>query len=761
MALGVIMKSPEIARVTEQKVTEHSLATQVAYNQLSKITNNVKDDTLTITQKKKVLNSVRKKLKKQYRGIDEQIDTLIDSITGWYLGTTIDDRPTVVNIWSITGLGKTSLIRMLMDELQAANRLVEITLDNSASPDDRITVLRRVNRAVGNNRNNLCLFIDEFQNMQTIDKEGNPVRNTPYQDLWTLLSDGRFFTKEDFLEIIINLFDMVCGYWISAHKNLQLALDTSGKIEDKVSQKLKEEVDLWRSRLGSFENNYEHHIGSCDRNLIEVAGKFEDMLYSVGYCKDYEVEEIEKFVKKLSDEINDASVFTVYRVNMGYEKERVIRALKNSLMQHIDTNTYKRIIESVKAEAVRLVKSDVDSLLKAKNLLVIIAGNQDSLFAGSRSLMYTYKDIDELYENNKKLKWFDLKQLLLENIRPEQIARLGMNHIIYPTLSKKAYKQIIDDRLKIISKRVLKSYGISITYTQNLKDILFRNGAFPTQGVRPMLSLVDVMVGGAIIELCSQLKSKEVTIDIDEANKKLVVMAGKHKHTKNLLLEVSDREDDCGGKSRLSNAVHEAGHALVWMFLTGLTAEVDMAPLSMDAAAWTKPLIDDDIKEEIGMLHRYSKAEISMILGGRCAEALVFGEQNLTAGCWGDLEMATATALRLVRKTGYTTQTNTGVIAFVNNNDLWASKLMTIDDENLQREAIMVLNECRYQTEDILTLCKPILIDMVNYLMENVYMGEETAKKFLKLISELRKSIGVKPLKDYKSKLLWKGFIKK
>lgn len=757
----MLRPEPDLRRYkneSEGQVSRRVMA-ELTHNQLKKITNNCKlGKELSTAEKKKILTKVRAKLKKHYRGIDTQIDMLIDSISGWYLGTTVGDRPTIVNIWSITGLGKTSLIRMLMDELQAANRLVEITLDNSATQDERMTVLRRVSRAVGNNRNDLCLFIDEFQNMQTIDKEGKPVRNTPYQDLWTLLSDGRFFTKEDFLEIIINLFDLVCGYWISAHKNLQLSLDQSSKLDD--TTKLKQEIELWRSRSSAFESNYDHHLGAYDRNLIEVSGKFDDMLYSVGYSEDYELEDIEKFVKRLSEELREPNIFTIFRVNMSYERDRVVKALSNSLFQHLDFTSFNRIVDSVKREAMRLVKSDVESLLRAKNLLVIIAGNQDSLFNGSRSLMYTYKDIDEMYEANKKLKWFDLKQLLLENIRPEQISRLGMNHIIYPTLSTKAYKQLINDRLKIIANRVKKDYKVVLTFTDNIKNILFRNGAFPTQGVRPLLSLVDVMVGGSIIELCSQIKPCKATVDIDEKTKKLIITHGTKKTTKNLLLEVSDREDDCGGKGRLANAVHEAGHAITWMFLTGLPADIDMAPLSMEAAAFTRPLMSDDFSDESESLHRFHKSYISMALGGRVAETLVFGEENLSHGCWGDLQMATSRALNLVRKYGYATQTNNGVLSFVNNNDYYASKLLTIDDENIQREAIMVLNDCRYQTEDILTLCKPVMIDMVNYLMKNVFMGEDVAKKYLKLIGELRRSIGFVALKEYKSEKMWKRFSK-
>ena len=115
---------------------------------------------LTNEEKKKRLVSVKKKLKKTYRGIDKQIDTLVDNISSWYLGTTTPNRPTIVNMWSMTGLGKTSLVRLLMQELGVSDKLVEITMTNETSNNRyQSTILGQVTNVVQGARNNLCLFV--------------------------------------------------------------------------------------------------------------------------------------------------------------------------------------------------------------------------------------------------------------------------------------------------------------------------------------------------------------------------------------------------------------------------------------------------------------------------------------------------------------------------------------------------------------------------------------------------------------------------
>ena len=186
-----------------------------------------------------------------------------------------------------------------------------------------------------------------------------------------------------------------------------------------------------------------------------------------------------------------------------------------------------------------------------------------------------------------------------------------------------------------------------------------------------------------------------------------------------------------------------------------------MAPLSLSAGAWTRGELPDSVNEEVGILHAFYASEISFSLGGRMAEECVFGIDALSAGCYSDLENATIQALNLVRKYGLATQTSSsGCVSFVNPQDFNSPYLMTIDDEQLQREAALIISECRRQVEDIIISCKGVLIDMVEFLQKNVYMSKKQSTVFLKEIDRIRKQKKVKPLKSYNSQKSWKRFKK-
>ena len=69
------------------------------------------------TTRNEKLTEAKSKLKSDFVGLDEIIDKIIDAITPWYLTPEILERPTVVSLWGLTGTGKTSLIRKLVNYL--------------------------------------------------------------------------------------------------------------------------------------------------------------------------------------------------------------------------------------------------------------------------------------------------------------------------------------------------------------------------------------------------------------------------------------------------------------------------------------------------------------------------------------------------------------------------------------------------------------------------------------------------------------------
>ena len=75
------------------------------------------------------LNEIAIELKQELYGIDNIIDRVIKSISGWYIAPEIVTRPVIINLWGMTGVGKTDLVRKLVQKLDFQQRFVEIQMD--------------------------------------------------------------------------------------------------------------------------------------------------------------------------------------------------------------------------------------------------------------------------------------------------------------------------------------------------------------------------------------------------------------------------------------------------------------------------------------------------------------------------------------------------------------------------------------------------------------------------------------------------------
>jgi predicted Ser/Thr protein kinase len=71
----------------------------------------------TLLQKRARLDRAKSRLKAEFFGIDGVIDQLVDAISSWFLTPELQDRPMVVNLWGLTGVGKSSLVMRLSELL--------------------------------------------------------------------------------------------------------------------------------------------------------------------------------------------------------------------------------------------------------------------------------------------------------------------------------------------------------------------------------------------------------------------------------------------------------------------------------------------------------------------------------------------------------------------------------------------------------------------------------------------------------------------
>ena len=144
-----------------------------------------------IKQKQAELDTLRGQLKKDFIGLDEVIDQIVESIKVWYIFPELQIRPTIVCLWGLTGVGKTDLVRKMVSYLRMQDRFMEIEMNG----DDTVTttIQGKMEESSLSPEEPCILFLDEFQKFRTVMEDGGPnVNNKAYSDVWTLLSDGRF-----------------------------------------------------------------------------------------------------------------------------------------------------------------------------------------------------------------------------------------------------------------------------------------------------------------------------------------------------------------------------------------------------------------------------------------------------------------------------------------------------------------------------------------------------------------------------------------
>ncbi len=79
-------------------------------------------------EKRNLLEDARQILKSEFIGIDKIIDEVIESISSWYILSDIQEKPVVINLWGLTGVGKTSLVNRLVELIDFSNRFFKFDL---------------------------------------------------------------------------------------------------------------------------------------------------------------------------------------------------------------------------------------------------------------------------------------------------------------------------------------------------------------------------------------------------------------------------------------------------------------------------------------------------------------------------------------------------------------------------------------------------------------------------------------------------------
>ena len=227
-------------------------------------------------------------------------------------------------------------------------------------------------------------------------------------------------------------------------------------------------------------------------------------------------------------------------------------------------------------------------------------------------------------------------------------------------------------------------------------DVDFKVIAKKTAGMAGA-DLANILNEGAI--LAARAGRTEITMaDLEEASEK--VEMGPEKRSK----VVPERE-------KRIVAYHESGHAIVNFVLDSETKvhKITMIPRGQ-AGGYTLSL---PAEQKIVYSKKYFMDEIAILFGGRAAEEIIFGKDNITSGASNDIKVATSYTQQMVTKLGMSEKFGPILLDGTREGDMFQSKYYSeqtgkeIDDEirNIINEryqkALSILNENRNKLEEV------------------------------------------------------------
>ena len=133
--------------------------------------NNIKIDIEKVNAKNQLIDDAIVQLKKEFVGIDYQIDTVMDNLRAWFLFPELQERPMIINLFGMSGCGKTQLVKRISELLQIERDYVYF---NFAQIDEMNAweIEDTIEEQLSSERSNRMFIYDEFQYAATLDETG-------------------------------------------------------------------------------------------------------------------------------------------------------------------------------------------------------------------------------------------------------------------------------------------------------------------------------------------------------------------------------------------------------------------------------------------------------------------------------------------------------------------------------------------------------------------------------------------------------------
>lgn len=556
-----------------------------------------------IIDKKNKLDQIKITLKERFFGIDEQLDRIIDCIMPWYILPETLRSPIICNLIGMTGVGKTSVVRELVRLLGMSEKYLEIAV-GALSENNSINE-HLLKSSLEPNKPGIILF-DEFQKCRTVKENGITSDDKIIsEDLWQLLSDGKIPSvdmmkqfRDIYLTVLTKLeYAKFKTEWLNNLQN-----------ESIIKQRKKKKAVSDEPPMDPWDDENDYYVeNEYNKN------RFKNSLANEWGGSSQKIKFVQKHVFK------------------GSKTEKEIWSMTD---------------EELMVEFDKFIDNSPESAIDYTKCLIFIAANLDDAYEEAAIVEDCDTDADIYHEHTKKINTSDIKKCLLASFKPEQIARLGSEYIIYPSLDKKTYQRIINERCNVFLSDIRNMYGLTVVLDPDVENVIYENSVYPTQGTRPVFSNINKIFNSPISKClvwCKENDYDQVTLSMDRITKNAIFTVDNNRLEIPVDLDIFTKKERYSEDFTALIAVHEAGHAIVQAGLFGESPK----EIKINTASFTGGynLIDHkvDTKESIAN-------NIAVLFGGIVAEELIFGEPLRSSGCGSDIHKATVLASRYVRR---------------------------------------------------------------------------------------------------------------
>ena len=185
-------------------------------------------------------------------------------------------------------------------------------------------------------------------------------------------------------------------------------------------------------------------------------------------------------------------------------------------------------------------------------------------------------------------------------------------------------------------------------------------------------------------------------------------------------------------------SIHEAGHAVIGLCLEDAdeVQKVTIIPRG-DAGGYNLMMPKE---EKMFPSKNTLLAQITGLLGGRCAEEMVFGDECITAGASNDIEKLSNIARKMVKVYG---MSNLGPVSFVDDdgNDYLGNRPTSGEysediARTIDKEVNSIILKCKEDCRAILEKNRPLLDKLAKELYEKETLTSEEIQIICKEIKK-------------------------